>query len=84
MARLVGLYPRAVQKEWLRALAVALFAVAAVLAGIGNERHERWLVALAFGCFAAGVLVVMRWRAANRAKVFAREEKTSEQPPRRG
>jgi hypothetical protein len=33
-------------------------------------------VAIAFGCFAAGVIVVMRWRAANRARVFAREEKT--------
>ncbi len=54
------------KRDWLRGLAVGLFATGALLAGIGNERHERGLVALSFGCFAAGVLAFLRWRAANR------------------
>jgi hypothetical protein len=45
-----------------RAIAVALFALAAVLAGLGNSLHARWLTALAFAAFAGGVLAFLRWR----------------------
>jgi peptidoglycan/LPS O-acetylase OafA/YrhL len=65
-------------KEPLRALAIALFAAAAVLAGVGNSTHRGWLSALAFGAFAVGVIAFMRWRQRRRARVFDREEKTSE------
>jgi peptidoglycan/LPS O-acetylase OafA/YrhL len=60
----------------LRALAIVAFAAGAVLAGIGNSTHARWLVALAFACFLLGVLAFFRWRRATRARVFAPEEKT--------
>jgi hypothetical protein len=62
----------------LRAAAIALFAAAAILVGIGNSSHRHWLVALAFGCFAIGVASYIRWRRAVRANVFDREEKTRE------
>ena len=64
------------QEDGLRALAVVLFAAAAILAGLGNERHAEWLVGIAFGCFAAGALAFLRWRSANQHRVFASEEKT--------
>ena len=62
----------------LRALAIALFAVGAVLAGVGNSTHREWLSALAFGAFALGAVAFLRWRQGLRARVFDREEKTSE------
>ncbi len=60
----------------LRALAIGLFAAAALLAGIGNSSQRRWLVGLAFACFALGVHCFLRWRRTLRARVFDREEKT--------
>jgi Flp pilus assembly protein TadB len=61
-----------------RAAAIALFAAAALLVGIGNSSHRRLLVALAFACFALGVVCFLRWRRTLRANVFDREEKTPE------
>jgi hypothetical protein len=69
----------------LRLAAITLFAAGAVLSGVGNESGRRWLTVLAFGCFALGVLCVLRWRAALRARVLDHEEKTargSQEPPR--
>ena len=60
----------------LRVAAVLLFGAAAVLAGVGNETHHRWLTAVAFGLFALGALCFLRFRAAIRARVFDREDKT--------
>ena len=62
----------------LRALAIALFAAAALAVGVGNSTHRGWLVALAFACFVAGVAAYSRWRRAPRARVFDRKEKTPE------
>jgi hypothetical protein len=62
----------------LRALAIVAFAAGAVLAGLGNSTHERWLVGLAVACFLLGVLAFGRWRRAARARVFAPEDKTRE------
>jgi hypothetical protein len=59
----------------LRWVAIAFFAVAAVLVGIGNATKERWLVAIAILCFLAGSAAFLRWRA-QQARVFDREEKT--------
>ncbi len=59
-----------------RALAVTLFALAAVLAGIGNSTHRRVVVALAFAAFALGAAVFLRWQRARRATVFDQEDKT--------
>lgn len=64
--------------ERMRALMIALFAAAALLSGIGNSSGQGWVIALAFSAFAAGVIVFGRWRQALRAKVFDREEKTTE------
>jgi Kef-type K+ transport system membrane component KefB len=64
--------------ERMRALMIALFAVAALLSGIGNSSGQGWVIALAFSAFAAGVIIFGRWRRALRAKVFDREEKTTE------
>jgi hypothetical protein len=61
-----------------RALAVVLFAIGAVFAGIGNSGHHGWAVAVAFTAFALGVIVFGRWRRAQRARVFDRKEKTPE------
>jgi Flp pilus assembly protein TadB len=61
-----------------RALAIALLAAGAVAAGLGNSTGQGWLVALAFCCFFAAVFCIMRWRRAERARVFDREEKTRE------
>jgi hypothetical protein len=69
-----SLYPRAVNLRWL---AIALFAVAAVLIGIGNSMHERWIVAIAILCFLLGAAAFLRWRTAEHARVLDREEKTS-------
>jgi len=71
-------YPRRMGTARLRALAIALFAAGAVLAGVGNSTQRGWLSALAFAPFAIGVVVFFRWRQQRRARVFDREEKTSE------
>ncbi len=62
--------------EGLRVAAIAFFALAAALAGIGNVHDSHWLVALAFACFGAGAISFLRWRAATRGKVLASEMKT--------
>lgn len=64
--------------EGMRALMIVLFAAGAILSGVGNSSGQGWLIALAFTAFAAGVIVFGRWRRALRAKVFDREEKTTE------
>jgi hypothetical protein len=61
----------------LRWVAIALFAAAAVLVGIGNSLHERWIVAIAILCFLLGAGAFLRWRFAENARVLDREEKTS-------
>ena len=61
----------------LRWVAIALFAAAAVLVGIGNSLHERWIVAIAILCFLLGAGAFLRWRLAEHARVLDREEKTS-------
>jgi hypothetical protein len=58
-----------------RGVAVLLFAVAAVLVGVGNSTGSKWLEALAYLLFALGVLAFLRWRR-RRATVFDSEEKT--------
>jgi hypothetical protein len=63
----------------LRIAAILVFALGAVLAGIGNTTGHHWLTAASFGLFALGALCFLRWRAAIRARVFAREEKTSKE-----
>jgi hypothetical protein len=73
-----AVYARGMGAVPLRALAIALFAVGAVLAGAGNSTHRGWLSALAFAAFAAGAGAYLRWRRGVRARVFDREEKTSE------
>jgi uncharacterized paraquat-inducible protein A len=67
--------------EHLRWAAVALFAAGAVLSGVGNESGLRFVVALAAVCFGLGVICVLRARAAIRARVLAREEKTPSERP---
>jgi hypothetical protein len=59
----------------LRWVAIAFFAVAAVLVGIGNATKERWLVAIAILCFLAGSAAFLRWRTQH-GRVLASEEKT--------
>jgi len=59
-----------------RALAVVLFALAALLAGVGNSTHRRAVVALAFAAFALGAAVFLRWQRTRRASVFDQEDKT--------
>jgi len=56
---------------------IALFVVAAVLSAIAGEEGGP-LLALAFACFCAGVVVFFRWRRKLRASVFDRGEKTSD------
>jgi hypothetical protein len=63
-------------RDRVRVILVALFAAAAILSAAGNESGRRWLSALAFVCFAAGVAVLLRWRRRTRGKVFDREDKT--------
>jgi hypothetical protein len=65
-------------RDRLRAIAIALFAAGALLAGAGNSLHQGWLLALAFSSFAIGVAVFFRWRQALRARVFDQEDKTPE------
>jgi len=65
-------------RDRVRLLLVALFAAAAALSAAGNETGRRWLSALAFVCFAAGVMVLLRWRRKVRGRVLAREDKTPE------
>jgi hypothetical protein len=62
----------------LRWLAIALFAVAAVLVGIGNATGRRWLAALAILCFLVGAAAFLRWRAAQAGRVLDRKDKTSD------
>jgi uncharacterized membrane protein YdbT with pleckstrin-like domain len=59
-----------------RALAVVLFAAAAVLVGVGNSTGSKWLQAAAYCLFAFGVLAFLRWRR-QRARVLDSEDKTS-------
>jgi hypothetical protein len=59
-----------------RLLAIAFFAAAAILAGVGNSTHRSWLTALAFAAFVLGVASFFRWRRAARGRVFDREDKT--------
>jgi hypothetical protein len=63
----------------MRVAAILLFAAAAILVGVGNSSGERWLSAVSFGLFGAGVILFLRWRSANRARVLDREEKTTEE-----
>jgi len=62
----------------LRALAVGLLAVALGLSVVSARTGERWANAVAFLFFAAAVAVFLRWRSTLRARVLAREEKTTE------
>jgi hypothetical protein len=60
----------------LRALAIVCFAAGGVAAGLGNSRHENWLIGVAFAAFVGGAFVYFRWRATLRARVFDQEDKT--------
>ena len=64
--------------ERFRIASIALFAAAAVLAGVGNETGTRLLTGFAFGLFALGAAAFLKWRRARFARVLDREEKTSE------
>jgi hypothetical protein len=61
--------------EAMRALAILVFAAAAVLVGVGRSGGNRFLVALGAAFFLLGVAGFFRWRR-ERAKVLDREEKT--------
>jgi hypothetical protein len=61
----------------LRGLTLALFAAAAVLAVVARKRDAGWVAAIAFACFALGVVAYGAWRRELRARVLDREEKTS-------
>ena len=61
-----------------RIAAILCFAAAAVLVGLGNQTGHRIFTAVGFVCFAVGALAFLRWRRAQRAKVFDREDKTFE------
>jgi Flp pilus assembly protein TadB len=63
-------------RDRVRALLIALFAAAAILSGAGNATGTRLLTAIGFVCFAAGAVVLLRWRRRLRARVFVSEEKT--------
>ena len=65
----------------LRIAAICLFAVAAVLIGIGRDSHEPWLVILAFLLFSLGAFAFLRWRTTMRSRVFDRKDKTSDEGP---
>ncbi len=61
-----------------RIAAILLFAAAAVLVGVGNSTHERWLTVLAIVCFVLGAAAFLRWRRAQRARVLDPKDKTGE------
>ena len=63
--------------ERLRVAAICLFAVAAVLVGLGRDSGRAWLVVLAFVCFSLGAFAFLRWRSEIRARVFDRQDKTT-------
>ncbi len=63
-------------RDQVRAVLIALFAAAAGLTAAGHSTGARWLTALGYICFAAGAVVLLRWRQRIRGKVFDREEKT--------
>ena len=50
----------------MRALAIVLFAGAAVLVGVGRSGDNRLLVGLGAGLFLLGVSAFLRWRNARR------------------
>jgi uncharacterized membrane protein YfcA len=66
----------------LRALLIALIAVAAVVSYIGDHEHSKVLNGLGLGVFLTAVLLYGFWRRAVRkeraARVFDREAKTDE------
>ena len=55
-------YPPAVHAGRLRGLTLALFAAAAVSAVVARKRDAGWATALAFACFALGVVAYGAWR----------------------
>jgi Kef-type K+ transport system membrane component KefB len=61
-----------------RALAIALFAVGAVFAGLGNSAHKGWMIAVAFSAFALGVIVFGRWRRTHQGRVTAQRPEPPE------
>jgi len=67
----------------LRYAAIAAFAVAAVLVGVGRSSDNRFLYALGVAVFLLGASAFFRWRG-SRARVLDSEEKTSEDemPPK--
>ena len=69
-------YPRAVHR--VRLLLIAVFALGAVLSGLGHTENARWMVAFGYLCFAVGAGIVLWWRRNGAGKVFNREEKTGE------
>jgi hypothetical protein len=56
----------------MRALAIGLFAAAALLVGVGRSSGHRSLVAIGAACFLFGVWAFFRWR----GKVLDRKAKT--------
>jgi hypothetical protein len=62
----------------LRALTIGLLVVSAVLVTVAEGGL---MFAVGAGCFFAGVVVYFAWRRAERASVFDRQEKTSEEAP---
>ena len=62
----------------LRLLTIACFVAAAVFSALAGGESGPYL-AVAVACFCVGVLVFFRWRRAERASVFDRQEKTSEE-----
>jgi hypothetical protein len=65
-----------------RWLAVALLVAAAILSVFGNDHRSPVLRALALGCFLAAAFAFTAWRRAaraDRARVFDREAKTSDE-----
>jgi hypothetical protein len=60
----------------LRIVTIALFAAAAVFTALAGDEGGP-LLAASVACFFAGVVAFFRWRRAQRASVFDREEKTA-------